>query len=503
MTGYRVGDEVIHPQWGYGTILGLRPGRHVRVRFDEQPGLPRTVAARQLLVIPPEAHAAAAAATEAAAAARLERENESAEEGPEAVRESPPRAPTPPLPIRPSKVAVETARGLDAEQLANYRQTIEALRCGVLPAAHVIEYTVGRDRQLNQVRALLEEQRGLRVVWGEYGAGKSHLLDVAEQIALDQGYLTSRITLDRHEIPPSHPQRLYTAIVRRLRYPDDLGLGLEPLLRRLIDSESHYAHCGEEASRFLSPYLHAMRAQHPRAIDWMHDYAHGCRMNADEGGYLLRWVRWPGKKPLTLSDFRTYGKVYTYLVGTIASWARDAGFRGLLLLFDEVEFLESMDATLTDFAREVLAHYAVATLPRDELHFDPDDLYKGGHEVHKNLPFHFREDQPLAAVFALTPLPEIETMLRAMIGEREERDIVLEPLAAEEALTLVHHVHALYQTAYPGFEPVPRLEEEIREEVWGRIAEGEDSPRLIVKTVCQRLDRERLDALRRGVEAPA
>lgn len=497
MPRLRAGDEVIHPQWGYGTVLGLRPGQHARVRFEEQPGLPRTVPEQKLLVIPPEATAAAAAVL---AARKLEREDDAPE--PAEVAESP-ATPPPPLPAPRREAMTEPERGLTAYELADYRQTIEALRCGVLPAAHVIEYTVGRDRQLDQVRSLLEEQRGLRVVWGEYGAGKSHLLDVAEQIALDQGFLTSRITLDRHEIPPSHPQRLYTAIVRRLRYPGDLGLGLEPLLRKLLESESHYAHCGEDASRFLSPYLHAMRAQHPKTIDWMHDYAHGSRVNADEGSYLLRWVRWPGQKPLTLSDFRTYGKVYTYLVGTLASWARDAGFRGLVLLFDEVEFLESMDATLTEFAREVLAHYAVATLPRDELHFDPDDLYKGGHLVHKELPFRFREDQPLSVIFALTPLPEIEAMLRGMIGEREERDIVLQPLEAEEALTLVHHVHALYRTAYPSFEPAPELEEEIREEVWGRMAEGEDSPRLIVKTVCQRLDRERLDAARRDAEGSA
>ena len=43
MPRLRAGDEVIHPQWGYGTVLGLRPGHHVRVRFVEQPGLPRTV----------------------------------------------------------------------------------------------------------------------------------------------------------------------------------------------------------------------------------------------------------------------------------------------------------------------------------------------------------------------------------------------------------------------------------------------------------------------------
>lgn len=499
MTHLRVGDEVVHARWGYGTILGIRPGNLVRVRFAEQPGLPRTVLGKQLLVVPPEAHAAAAAAAEAE---RWRRNvDEELERSPRVVRERPKPGPTPPLPAAPASISVASPRGLSALELADYRQTIEALRSGVLPAAHVIEYTVGRDRQIESLCKLLERGRGLRVVWGEYGAGKSHLLDVVEQIALDQGFLTSRITLDRHEIPPSHPQRLYTAIVRRLRYPGDLGLGLEPLMRRLLESESHYSHCGEAASRSFSPYLHALREQHARTVDWMHDYAHGARVDDDEGAALLRWVRWPGKKPLTLSDFRTYGKVYTYLVGTIASWARDAGFRGLVLLFDEVEFLESMDSTLTEFAREVLAHYAVATLPREELRFDPDDLYKGGHEVHKQLPFHFREDQPLSVVFALTPLPEIEAMLRALIGAHDECDVVLEPLTSEDALLLVHHVCALYRTAYPAFDVPAALEERVREAVWERIAQGEDSPRLVVKAVCQRLDQERLAARRSEVGA--
>jgi hypothetical protein len=476
----RAGEEVVHSQWGFGTVLGFRPGNHVRVRFHDQPGLPRTVAGRQLIIVPPQPEVVSIA----------DPVEETVVEAP--ADPSPrPRRRAKPSPTPAAGESVESLRGLTSMELADYRQTIEALRCGVLPAKYVLDYTVGRDRPLTQVRSLLEAGRGLRIVWGEYGAGKSHLLDVAEQLALEEGYLTSRITLDRHEIPPSHPQRLYSAIARRLRYPDDLGEGLEPLLRRLLESESHYAHCGEEESRFLSPYLHALREEHPRTIDWMRDYAHGSRVNAAEGASVLRWIRWPGKQPLTLSDYRTYGRVYTHLVGTIASWARDAGFRGLVLLFDEVEFLDSMDSTLTDFAREVLAHYAAATVEPDELAFDPDQLYKGGHQVHREMPLRFRADQPLSVVFALTPLPEIEAMLRAMFLT-EESDIFLEPLDSAEALSLVERIHALYLTAYPDFQPPGELLASIRDEVWGHIAEGEDSPRGIVKTVCFRLDGARL-----------
>lgn len=509
-------DEVLHPVHGAGRVLGLRPGRRVRVRFDRQPHLPRTVrqdevravpaAARDILeqmglgpdgrrLVDPAVEAAEAAA--AAAAAELAAQAAALAAAPRPRRKRPAYLDLSPAPARPARVLSAS----DPDQRASYRQALEALRCGVVPSEHASDYTVGRERELDHIAALLEQRSGLRVVWGDYGTGKTHLLEVAEQMALEANFLVSRVTLDPAEVPPSHPQRLYRALAEHLRTPGELETGLEPLMRRLAQSDEHRLPSGSRASRFLSPYAYAAWLDEPRTLDWARDYAHGCGVDPHEGRYRLDRCGWPGLAPLTLSDYRTYGRVYVHLVGNIASWARDAGFAGLLVLFDEVEFVGSCDREHLEFAREVLFHYAAATLDPDQLGFDPErDLYRGGHEVHRELTLRYEPDQPLAVVFALTPEPAIEELLHRMLPERT-RDLWLDEIEPSHATELVERIAALFEAAYPGQGPSPELLAELGAKVAELLREGQGNARRVVQSIVHRLDAQRL-APRNVVAAP-
>lgn len=505
--GFALGEEVMHPVFGAGRVLGMRPGRRVRVRFDRQQHLPRTVPADEVRVVPataleileqlglgpdgrplvsPEVPAPAPAAAPAPA--------------PRPRRRRPAYLETGPLPAAPPRV-------LDPAGGASYVQALEALRCGVVPSQHASDYTVGRERELGRIAELLEARRGLRIAWGDYGSGKTHLLEVAEQMGLEANFLVSRITLDPSEVPPSHPQRLYRAIAEHLRTPGELETGLEPLMRRLAGSADHRLPSGPRASRFLSPYVYATWLDDPRTLDWARDYAHGAGVDPHEGRYRLDRCGWPGLPPLTLSDYRTYGRVYVHLVGTVSAWARDAGFEGLLLLFDEVEFVGSCDRLHLEFSREVLSHYAAATLPPAELGFDPEqDLYRGGHEVHRQLELRFEPDQPLAAVFALTPEPEIEQLLFGMIPGRGN-DLWLDELVPAQAGELVARIATLAAAAYPGEGPPEDLLETLSADVGRMLAEGHGNARRVVQAIVHRLDArrfaERAAARAAGSGAPA
>ena len=72
-----------------------------------------------------------------------------------------------------------------------------------MPARGVRDYTVAREPELADIALLLEEGGGCRVLWGDYGAGKTHLLEAAEQLALEQGFATARVTLDPRENRPA------------------------------------------------------------------------------------------------------------------------------------------------------------------------------------------------------------------------------------------------------------------------------------------------------------
>ena len=140
--------------------------------------------------------------------------------------------------------------------------------------------------------------------------------------------------------------------------------------------------------------------------------------------------------------------MYIHMIGTLATWARDAGAKGLVLFFDEVERVDVFTGEDRFYAEQVLKHYAAVTMRREELAFDPEELYRGGQPVHRALPLRFDEDQPLSVVFALTPLQEIEDAFEE-ITEYDSYDVRLRPLTARHVPDLTDRIASIYEMAYP------------------------------------------------------
>jgi len=359
-----------------------------------------------------------------------------------------------------------------------------------VPARGVRDYTVAREPELGNISALLKEGSGCRVLWGDYGTGKTHLLEATEQLALEQGFAAARVTLDPRENALHHPLRLYRRIADSIHTSDHATPGFESLFERLVDSPDHYRPDGSRASRFFTPYLHALRNGTAEDIGWLRDYVRGDNIGSEEVNRVLSRIRWKGANVLRMSDFRTYGRMYVHMVGTLASWCADAGTRGLILLFDEVERVDALGSADRQYAFEVLKHYAAVTMKPDDLAFDPESLYKGGRLVHRDLPLQFRASQPLISIFALTPLEEIRQQL-ASLTPSKAYDLHLAALEPGFLGELVERIAALYERAYPGHE----VSVGARDHACRRIAEaydgGHDSFRDAVRATVFLLDADR------------
>jgi hypothetical protein len=80
-------------------------------------------------------------------------------------------------------------------------RVIEALRFGIPPRGHVREFTVGRESQIRGLTRGLEKQsrqlpaeRGTALlVRANWGAGKSHLLEVVREVAIEEGYAVALV----------------------------------------------------------------------------------------------------------------------------------------------------------------------------------------------------------------------------------------------------------------------------------------------------------------------
>lgn len=415
-------SRVIHATHGPGTVQAVVDGgRKVRVEFDSMPGIPYILPVGQL----------------------------NGENGPRPAKGD----------VRP----VEEERPRAVKALASARrahgapevmQILEALRMGVVPFEGVDRYTVGRDDEISRIKELVSRGRGVMVFEGEYSAGKSLLLDISESEARRAGYVTSRIELDPHEVPPSNPMRVYREIMNRMAYPGgEDGTGLAPLIDRLVKTRGR-AQLQKEQHRYLSPLLFAaMRDPEGPAWRATREYVEG-RGTTHKVDIMpmLRQMGWDGPSLLALPDWRTFGQGYMYLLGGIAAWMQDAGWAGLAVFFDEAESVDSMSSQSRGFAETFLRYFAAAAVPASELPFDVDDLPRGGQPVHRALPHVYRRGQPLIGIFAFTPHPVVSQVVVEAVG-RGKRLARLDHLPATQMPDLVVRIVGLYREAYPSFDP--------------------------------------------------
>ncbi len=461
MAAFPVGARVTHADFGPGTVVARRFLGRLRVRFDGAPELPRTVRGDEVEAFIGATLEASGPAEEGALVAGAKGKDSGA---------------TPVLP--------------NAIERADLRQTIEALRMGVVPAHHVDRYTVGRTRECAAVEPLLASGTGFRLVWGEYGVGKTHFLDLLQQLALGRNFVTARLAVDPREVSLAHPKRLYQAVVRQLRYPEG-GRGIDPLMHRLVESVEHRDPEGSRSSRFFSPYLHALEWHNEKAQTDVRDWLAGGDVEMLALNARMRRIDWRGARLLTLSDFRTHGRMYGHMLGTLASWAKDAGYAGLMLLFDEIERIDALSGADLRKAADVMKYLAAISESEDHLAFDPQHLYRGGHAVHRSIPLRFEEEQPLSVLFAITPLPEAQGVLDGILQD-PSFVIPLQPLSARDLHALVARIVALYRDAYEGFEPSAESFESFIVELDDLIDAHALNPRAVVRETVFVLDRMRL-----------
>ncbi len=385
--------------------------------------------------------------------------------------------------------------------------TLEALRMGVVPPQGCELYTVGRDKEIELIRADLRQasqQGAIRVFLGDYGTGKTHLLDYIEAVALQMGYVVGRVVLDGHEVAPSHPKRVYRALIRSLRYPTDSRRGLLPLLEAFVKSErqsffeppSHGDYKGDY-HYYLSPVAAYFRELNnykddnlrQLLLDWIEGYP--TESNRELEVELRNATGLREYRLYALTEYRTWAHIYAYIVGGISFWAKWCGFKGLVVLFDEAEFYAVLSSEGQEFAERLFGYYAAAAIGGDSVCFDLERAPRGGHAIHRSFPPIYKARQPLYCVFAMTNDPYGIKVLRSILPENYFT--VLSALELADYQLLCRKVVDLYQQGYPELEVGEQVQNPLGKVVFNGVESGVFSnPRQVLKFVIEVLDFTRL-----------
>lgn len=234
-----------------------------------------------------------------------------------------------------------------------YRRALEALRNGVPNADAVRVLGCGQTHVEEAFRELLaktsdaleaEEQLPGILVAGDFGTGKSHLLEYLEQLSLDTNFAVSRVVISK-ETPLYDPAKLFRAAAQSAQIPGHVGNGIREAAHRLDPKKAGYAEfyrwaCSEDspvAPLFgASLFLHERLGNDPELVDRVVGFWSGDPISVasvrqglrETGGLAAFVVRAVPTRQLAVQRFAFATQLMLA-----------AGYSGWVVLIDELELI--------------------------------------------------------------------------------------------------------------------------------------------------------------------
>jgi hypothetical protein len=281
------------------------------------------------------------------------------------------------------------------------RQTLEALRFGIVPVQDVETLTIGLEAESVSVdRALARtRERGgdVQCIIGDYGFGKSHFVELAARRALRNNYVVMTASLDLLEAPPNKPYEVYLSLVKSLRYPDTHEEGLAPLLQKAAKSPSatrEMTDLSPIADRCpLALGLNALLDSNSQAVfddivGWLSGDIHPVKN-------LKPYIK---KLPRLYKTGQT-ARLYTYLLTGLSKLATLLGYSGLALLIDESEHYSLLPAKQRVRADSFFTAMIAGAV---ESNGGKVDITNMPHHHYREYPAAFAKQSQLFFLFALT-----------------------------------------------------------------------------------------------------
>ncbi|HAL73484.1 MAG TPA: hypothetical protein DCM45_00150, partial [Clostridiales bacterium] len=176
-----------------------------------------------------------------------------------------------------------------------------------------------------------------RLIWGQYGQGKTHVLTTIEHQALDHNFAVSRISLSR-EVSCHNLLNFYSQNAARIRTPNSTLDGIQHHLNRLQPADISQSVISESERyvnslprQVLEDYFFAEGEDKER----LYSDLTGTRLPVGELGRIHRQVRGSAQPNF---KFKVTEHASAYW-GLMADLIQLCGFEGWVILIDEVELI--------------------------------------------------------------------------------------------------------------------------------------------------------------------
>ncbi|MBV9579018.1 MAG: DUF2791 family P-loop domain-containing protein [Chloroflexi bacterium] len=256
-----------------------------------------------------------------------------------------------PLEARPPAELRPVAAPLEIDPV-HARRAIEALRAGV-PNRDAVRLLSPQQAQVEtrfrrQLETLAEDSQAGRaspglLVAGDFGTGKSHLLEYLEHIALNDNFVCSRVTISK-ETPLYDLPRVFRAAVDSAVVPGRRGSAVTEIAANLdVDSQesaalSHWVSRSDVglSSRFAATLFLYNQVKDPETRDRIISFWGGEPLNVAETRALLREL---GERTTYRLESVPVRDLALQRLLFLARLISAAGYTGWVVLFDEVELV--------------------------------------------------------------------------------------------------------------------------------------------------------------------
>lgn len=264
---------------------------------------------------------------------------------------------------------------------------VNALRSGLVPSAGLEHFATGLDALVDAVSQELDfvaTGKGLsKWLRGEYGAGKTFAARYLSARARERGFASAEVQISINDTPLHHLETVYRRLIERLETAADgpnafqaiiegwlYQLGEEVIrLRGLSEDDPAFADATEQR---LEDKLADISRRNPAFAQVLRGY-HRAMFQGDfpTAQGILAWLAGqPHTDRSVLKTAGVKGKVdgqasLTFLAGLL-QLLRQSGYAGLVVVLDEVETVQRMNAQTREKSLNALRQI-MDMLAKDEL----------------------------------------------------------------------------------------------------------------------------------------
>ena len=344
-------------------------------------------------------------------------------------------------------------------------RAIESLANG-LPAGG--EYgrslAVGFNQTKSLIDSFLEDVAqsggGATVIRGQYGQGKTFALRAMEDVALEAGFLVAKTEVDATENRLNKPFHIYRDMMKNLRIPGRQQRGVLAFVQEIISrlpksvvamnvwERFNWLKIQSDCEPIAWLFSDALLLQKPKLLGLLAADPQ-CRISESRTVHSLQFGNriWPAFTAGTQGDFASY------VLSGISLLGKRLGFKGLILIMDEMEKWENLNWSAQIQAGNLLGGLiwgATNSGDRRRTYSYPGNL------LHSNrcggYPFSTEKRCHLGLAIAMTPRSDGNSPEAAWHEYGTILDVNLPQLTVDSLKSYAKKLAVLYAEAY-GLQP--------------------------------------------------